>query len=67
VPGSCNFCHDLIIKEERRVCTMLYSRRYNLELLSSWWEGQGYAVEGIHRVKEAKGRTRVAHLLLRRR
>ncbi|HWM85263.1 MAG TPA: L-histidine N(alpha)-methyltransferase [Kofleriaceae bacterium] len=67
IPGSCNFCHDLLIKDERRVCTMLYSRRYNLELLTAWWEGQGYAIEGIQRVKDAKGRTRVAHLLLRRR
>lgn len=67
IPGSCNFCHDLIIKDERRVCTMLYSRRYKLEQLSTWWEGQGYAVEGIQRVKDAKGRPLVAHLLLRRR
>lgn len=67
IPGSCNFCHDLVIKDERRVCTMLYSRRYNLELLSGWWEGQGYAVEGIQRVKDVKGRPLVAHLLLRRR
>ncbi|HKE15099.1 MAG TPA: L-histidine N(alpha)-methyltransferase [Kofleriaceae bacterium] len=67
VPGSCNFCHDLLIKDERRVCTMLYSRRYDLDSLCGWWEGQGYAVEGIHRVREAQGRTRVAHLLLRRR
>ena len=67
IPGSCNFCHDLIIKDERRVCTMLYSRRYKLDLLSAWWEGQGYAVEGIHRVRDVKGRTRVGHLLLRRR
>jgi hypothetical protein len=67
VPGSCNFCHDLIIKDERRVCTMLYSRRYNLEQLSTWWEAQGYAIEGIQRVKDAKGRHLIAHLLLRRR
>ncbi|HTE53196.1 MAG TPA: L-histidine N(alpha)-methyltransferase [Kofleriaceae bacterium] len=67
VPGSCNFCHDLIIKDERRVCTMLYSRRYNLELLCSWWEAQGYAVEGIQRIKDAKSRNLLAHLLLRRR
>jgi Histidine-specific methyltransferase, SAM-dependent len=67
IPGSCNFCHDLVIKDEGRVCTMLYSRRYRLELLSAWWEGQDYAVEGIHQVKDGKGRTRVGHLLLRRR
>lgn len=67
IPGSCNFCHDLIIKDERRVVTMLYSRRYKVDLLAAWWEGQGYSVEGIHRVKDSKGRVRVAHLLLRRR
>jgi hypothetical protein len=67
IPGSCNFCHDLIIKDERRVVTMLYSRRYKVDGLAAWWEGQGYAVEGIHRVKDSKGRVRVAHLLLRRR
>jgi hypothetical protein len=47
--------------------TMLYSRRYKVDGLAAWWEGQGYAVEGIHRVKDSKGRVRVAHLLLRRR
>lgn len=67
IPGSCNFCHDLVIHDENRVCTMLYSRRYKLEQLTTWWEGQGFSVEGIHRVKDSKGRQRVAHLLLRRR
>ena len=28
IPGSINFCHDLLIAEEERACTMLYSRRY---------------------------------------
>ena len=67
VPGSCNFCHDLMIKDERRVCTMLYSRRYKLDLLAAWWEQLGYSVEGLSRVADSKGRTRVGHLLLRRR
>jgi hypothetical protein len=31
VPGSCNFCHDLLIKDEGRVVTMLYSRRYRVQ------------------------------------
>lgn len=67
VPGSCNFCHDLVIKDEGRVCTMLYSRRYKLDTLGGWFEGRGYAVEGSRRVKDGKGRERVGHLLLRRR
>ncbi|HLU66776.1 MAG TPA: L-histidine N(alpha)-methyltransferase, partial [Kofleriaceae bacterium] len=67
IPGSCNFCHDLIIKDERRVVTMLYSRRYKLDALTTWWENLGYAVEGQSRVTDSKGRHRVAHLLLRRR
>jgi hypothetical protein len=67
IPGSANFCHDLIIKDERRVVTMLYSRRYDLELLTAWWENLGYSVEGLSRVPDTKGRNRVAHILLRRR
>ncbi len=67
VPGSVNFCHDLIIKAERRVCTMLYSRRYPLESFTRWVEDLGYSVERIHKVEDARRRPRVAHLLLRRR
>jgi hypothetical protein len=67
IPGSANFCHDLVIKDEGRVCTMLYSRRYKLEQLGTWFEGLGYAVEGVQKVRDTKGRTRVGHLLLRRR
>jgi hypothetical protein len=67
IPGSCNFCHDLIIKDERRVVTMLYSRRYALDRLITWWESLGYSVEGQNRVVDTRGRARVAHLLLRRR
>lgn len=66
IPGSCNFCHDLIIKEERRVCTMLYSRRYRLEELSQWFERTGYQVLGLRKSNDSLGRARVAHLLLQR-
>ena len=66
VPGSCNFCHDLVIQEEGRVCSMLYSRRYTLQPLSRWWEGMGYSVLGIQQTADSKGRPRVAHLLLQR-
>jgi len=33
VPGSVNFCHDLVIRSERQVCTMLCSRRYEPEAI----------------------------------
>jgi hypothetical protein len=67
VPESINFCHDLVIKDERRVCTMLYSRRYALNALVSWFEGLGYEVLRMQRVEDSRGKARVAHLLLRKR
>jgi hypothetical protein len=67
VPGSCNFCHDLVIKDERRVCTMLYSRRYKLDKLATWFEGLGFELEDARKVTDGRGRERVGHLLLRRR
>jgi uncharacterized SAM-dependent methyltransferase len=66
VPRSLNFCHDLLIKDEGRTVTMLYSRRYELEELSAWFERQGLAVERVSQVKDTKGRPGVAHLLLRK-
>lgn len=66
VPGSYNFCHDLLIRDERRSVTMLYSRRYDLSELSRWFETLGYVVEGILKTKDSRGRNRVGHLLLRR-
>jgi hypothetical protein len=66
IPGSVNFCHDLVLEDENRVCTMLYSRRYELEELTAWFEQRGYEILGIRRTKDSKGNPRVAHLLLRR-
>jgi len=65
VPGAVNFCHDLQLREERRVCTMLYSRRYELESLSRWFERLGFEVLRLRKVEDSKGQARVAHLLLR--
>ncbi|MCA9555571.1 MAG: L-histidine N(alpha)-methyltransferase [Myxococcales bacterium] len=65
VPGAVNFCHDLILKDERRVCTMLYSRRYELGALSRWFERLGFEVLRVHRVEDGRGEARVAHVLLR--
>ena len=46
---------------------MLYSRRYRLEPLSRWFEGLGYEVLRIQKVEDTRDRSRVAHLLLRKR
>ncbi len=67
IAGSLNFCHDLVLKEERRVCTMLYSRRYRLEDLTAWFEKMRFDVLRIVRVDDSKKRPRVCHLLLRKR
>ena len=66
VPGSYNFCHDLVLREEDRTITMLYSRRYQIEGLSTWLEDQGFVVERIVQVHDSKRRPRVAHVLARR-
>ena len=67
IAGSCNFSHDLWIEAERRVTTMLYSRRYHLDGLTAWLEQMGFAIERIVRIEDSKKRPRVAHLLVRRR
>jgi len=66
VPGSYNFCHDLVLASERRAITMLYSRRYDLDELGRWFEQRGYAVERVRRVPDSRKVDRVAHILLRR-
>lgn len=67
VPRSLNFCHDLVFRGERRACTMLYSRRYDVAALSRWLEQQGFAVESTVPVDDSQKRTRVAHVLARKR
>ena len=66
IPRSCNFCHDLILQNERRALTMLYSRRYDVEGLTGWLEGRGYEVLRLARIADSKKRPRVAHILARR-
>jgi hypothetical protein len=66
VPGSYNFCHDLLIRDEGRAVTMLYSRRYDLAQLSAWFETLGFSVEGMLKTKDSQSRSRVGHLLLKR-
>jgi len=67
IPGSVNFCHDLVLVEQRRACTMLYSRRYQIDELIPWLEERDFTVERIRTIVDAKRRPRVTHLLLRRR
>jgi hypothetical protein len=66
VPGSYNFCHDLLIRDEGCSVTMLYSRRYDLAQLSAWFETHGFSVEGTLKTKDSQSRSRVGHLLLKR-
>jgi Histidine-specific methyltransferase, SAM-dependent len=66
IPESCNFVHDLVIRDERRACTMLYSRRYRTAPLSAWFERHGFTTEATRVVDGSRGVPRVAHLLLRR-
>lgn len=66
LPGAYNWCHDLHINGVR-VCTMLYSRRYQVRPLLDWFDRAGYEPLSELVVSEGSGRTRVAHLLLRRR
>jgi hypothetical protein len=67
IPGSYNFCHDLLIEDESRVCTMLYSRRYDLDQLCRWFEELDFDVVEARTVEAGKGKPTVAHLLVARR
>ena len=69
IPGSVNFCHDLVIQEEnmqQRIRTMLFTRRHTDEALAATFERLGFTVEEITHVKDSKGRPLIAHFLLRR-
>lgn len=69
IPGSVNFCHDLIIPEEKmqqRIRTMLFTRRYTDERLGAVFARLGLEEEDTLTVKDSKGRPLIAHHLLRR-
>jgi hypothetical protein len=69
VPGSVNFCHDLVIQEEKmqqRIRTMLFTRRYSDDALTALFEKLDLVPEDIVHVKDSKGRPLIAHHLLRR-
>ncbi|MFT7582080.1 MAG: putative SAM-dependent methyltransferase [Myxococcota bacterium] len=67
IQGSYNFCHDLVLEAQGRVCTMLYSRRYQLDDLITWLGRHEFDVVRNMTIRDSKKRPRVAHLLLRRR
>jgi hypothetical protein len=70
VPGSVNFCHDLVIEEEKmqqRIRTMLFTRRYRDEQLNAIFTQLGLEPEDVVHVKDSKSRPLIAHYLLRRR
>lgn len=64
VPGSYNFVHDVDINPTGQRCSVLYSRRYDIEALRRWFAGHGYETRFEHRTKDRRGRDRTAHLLL---
>jgi hypothetical protein len=53
-----------VIKNERRVCTMLYSRRYKVQGLRAWLEAEGFRVLAVKPVEDS--RQRIVHLLAQR-
>ncbi|MCA9688186.1 MAG: L-histidine N(alpha)-methyltransferase [Myxococcales bacterium] len=67
IPGSYNFVHDVDINESGQRCSVLFSRRYDVAALRSWFADYGYEVLLEQRVKDAHNRDRTAHLVLRRR
>lgn len=64
VPGSYNFVHDVDINPSGQRCSVLYSRRYDIDALRRWFLELGYETRFEHRVKDSRGRDRTAHLLL---
>lgn len=66
VPGSYNFVHDVDINAMGQRCSVLYSRRYDVDALRQWLVGFGYETLFDHTVSDARGRPRTVHLLLRR-
>ena len=63
---SWRFCHDLVFRTDRRVCTMLYSRRYDIDQLAQWLEGHGFKAERIATVEDSGHQPRVGPSTARR-
>ena len=66
VPRSYNFVHDVEINRSGQRCSVLYSRRYELQRLREWFASFGYETLFEYAVKDRQQRDRTVHLLLRR-
>ncbi|MGB1277722.1 MAG: hypothetical protein ACPG77_18400, partial [Nannocystaceae bacterium] len=64
VPGSYNFVHDVDINAMGQRCSVMYSRRYEIDALRQWFTEFGYETRFEYRVTDSRGRDRTAHLLL---
>ncbi len=67
VPGSVNYCQDLVIEDEGRVVTMLYSRRYQEEGFRAWLANHGFDVEDSVVVDGGSSKESMIHVLARKR
>lgn len=67
VPDSVNYCQDLVIEDEGRVVTMLYSRRYRSAGLANWFQERGFDVEDSVVVESGSSPESMLHLLARKR
>ncbi|MEM6532938.1 MAG: L-histidine N(alpha)-methyltransferase [Myxococcota bacterium] len=67
VPGSINYVQDLVIPDEDRIVTMLYSRRYELSGLKGWLDSYGFEVEDTVTVDGGSSKESMHHVLIRKR
>ncbi|MEO1482784.1 MAG: L-histidine N(alpha)-methyltransferase [Myxococcota bacterium] len=67
VPGSVNYVQDLVIVDEDRIVTMLYSRRYELSGLKQWLDSHGFEVEDSVAIDGGSSKESMLHLLIRKR
>ncbi|MEM6731224.1 MAG: L-histidine N(alpha)-methyltransferase [Myxococcota bacterium] len=67
VPGSVNYCQDLVIEDEGRVVTMLYSRRYEEAGLRAWLGERDFDVEDSLVVDGGSSKESMIHVLARKR
>ncbi|MEO0812364.1 MAG: L-histidine N(alpha)-methyltransferase [Myxococcota bacterium] len=67
VPGSVNYVQDLLIEDEGRVLTMLYSRRYEEAGLRRWLGERGFDVEDVVNIDGGSSKEAMIHMLVRKR
>lgn len=66
VPGSINYVQDLVIEDEDRIVTMLYSRRYEERGLRRWLDSHGFDVEDAMVIDGGSSKESMLHLLARK-